>query len=240
MANAAKLWSLTLSLIILAATASVSADSFAGKSRLELGLGWRHNPSRDGTVIYVDNDHVFSTTDAAIGRLGLSYWNSEDMAFAIDYTIHDIEHDTRPDAYGIYYDETTVVHSLMFGLRFYMPQSGAYSAMRPYFSAGGGPFMGTTEKEWDENCGCETYAEVHHLVVPAARLGGGIDFQVGPHVMLGFNGGYNFVDEFSQPIGGRSNYSGSDFGMSVSLLFGGGHGDRHTPGHPGGRRVKRI
>ena len=40
--------------------------------------------------------------------------------------------------------------------------------------------------------------------------------------MLGFNGGYNFVDDFPYAIGGRRDYSGSEFGVSFSYLFGRG------------------
>lgn len=230
-----------LILALVAVTMSTSvAGTFAGKTRLELGVGWRHNPGRTGNLVYVDNDPFVSASDGAVGRLSLSHWGSDDMAFALDYTIHDVETGSEVDAYGTLYDSTTIVHSLMFGFRFYMPQSGAYTAMQPYFSVAGGPFIGTTEYNSPEDCGCDTYTEVHHVVVPAARLGGGIDFQMSPHLMLGFYGGYNFVEEFSEPIGGRYDYSGSDFGMSVSLLFGGRHGDGHTGGHAGGRRIKRL
>ena len=40
--------------------------------------------------------------------------------------------------------------------------------------------------------------------------------------MVGFNAGYNFVNDFPEPINGRSNYSVLEFGLSFSYLFGRG------------------
>ncbi|MFC1662142.1 hypothetical protein ACFL3S_11955, partial [Gemmatimonadota bacterium] len=55
-----------------------------------------------------------------------------------------------------------------------------------------------------------------------ARLGAGLDIQLGGRMMLGFLGGYNLMTGFSEAIGGEENHSGPDFGISISVLFGGG------------------
>ncbi|MEW5796278.1 MAG: hypothetical protein AB1772_07930 [Candidatus Zixiibacteriota bacterium] len=204
-----------------------TAGSLAGRTRLEIGAGWRHHPEQTARVFYVDDQRIVTATEGAVGRLGLSYWSTEELAFAVDYTLHDVEVDNRIDSYGYSYDHASIVHSLMFGMRLYWPQSRPYAAMRPYFSAGAGPFFGTSQYWFDDECDCDRYGFASHMVVAGARLGGGIDFLMGRNFMFGFNGGYNFVEDFSRPIGGRYDYSGSDFGMSVSFLF-------------GGRRIRRL
>ena len=49
------------------------------------------------------------------------------------------------------------------------------------------------------------------------HLGGGVDVHLGRHWTLGVSAGYNWMADFSEPIGARDNYSG--FGASVGLGF---------------------
>ncbi len=54
------------------------------------------------------------------------------------------------------------------------------------------------------------------------QIGAGIDLQINRHVMLGARGGYNLMADFEEPLGGRDNYSGAEFSLGLSWLFGGG------------------
>ena len=51
-------------------------------------------------------------------------------------------------------------------------------------------------------------------------LGGGLDIQVGRHLMLGIQAGYNTMLDFSEPVGYEDNYSGVEFSAGFSVLFG--------------------
>jgi hypothetical protein len=53
------------------------------------------------------------------------------------------------------------------------------------------------------------------------RIPIGVEFRLGNRVMLGLGGGYAFMTDFSDPIGGEKNHSGGDFGLTVGILFGG-------------------
>jgi hypothetical protein len=200
----------------------VASFNLRGLGRLELGGGWRHHPANVESAVYVDDHLAASATDGAVGRIGFGYWTDDNVALTVDYTVHDVETFPRLDSYGYEYNQTTIVHSILFGLRYYLPRSQPYSSVLPYFSAGAGPFIGTAAWSEYDDCDCEEHIESNSTAVASARLGGGVDFMVGPRFMVGFNGGYNFVERFTEPIGGRYNYSGSDFGVSFSFLLGRG------------------
>ncbi len=54
------------------------------------------------------------------------------------------------------------------------------------------------------------------------HVGGGVDFHVGRPFAFGVSGGYNWMVDFSRPIGPRDNYSGAELGVSFGFLFGKG------------------
>jgi hypothetical protein len=197
-----------------------AAFSLRGRAKLEIGGGWRHHPDNWRSATYA-NDRL-AAADGAVGRVGLAFWTNDNAALTMNYTIHDVETNSLVDDYGYRYEHTTLVHSLLFGMRFYMSQPRRYSPVLPYLSAEAGPFFGTAAISENDDCNCDDNVDTRTMTVAAARLGGGIDFMVGPQFMVGFNGGYNFVEDFAEPIGGRYDYSGSDFGMSFSFLFGRG------------------
>jgi hypothetical protein len=210
--------------LVVSLAVSSDAGRLAGRSRIELGAGFRNHEKLNRTEIrWADGLRVGSST-GVVGSLTFSYFDSESLAMTLSWTIHDVETDTWVDFYGDIYDETTVVHSLMLGFRFYFPQSRRHSPFRPYLALGAGPFMGTTELrdgDWcDCDCCCDCYSESETQAVFGARLGGGVDFLLGRHFIFGATGAYNFVDEFDEPLGGRYDYSGSEFGISLSYLFG--------------------
>lgn len=195
-----------------------SASHLMGKTKLELGFGVRHHSDPHALSAW-DYDGNYASSEGAIGRIALSHFGGKDFAFSMAYTIHDVEHESWEYEDGWDADETTIVHSLMFGMRYYFPQSSPRSAIRPFVSAAAGPVFGTYIYDEEDPCGCETYSETHHTTVTGARLGGGVDFLMGPRWAIGFDAGYNFFEEFEHPIAGRQDYSGSEFGFNIGYLF---------------------
>jgi hypothetical protein len=55
-----------------------------------------------------------------------------------------------------------------------------------------------------------------------ADFGLGVDFLIAHRFMLGTEVSYNLVTDFSEPIGGKKNYSGMEYSVSISWLFGQG------------------
>ena len=62
----------------------------------------------------------------------------------------------------------------------------------------------------------------HTQATTGGHLGGGIDFHASRSFSIGVNGGYNWMVDFSQPVGVRDNYSGPEIGFTLGFLFGQG------------------
>jgi hypothetical protein len=59
-------------------------------------------------------------------------------------------------------------------------------------------------------------------VTAGGHAGAGIDVHVTRWLSIGVNGGYNWMNDFAQPVGTRDNYSGPELGISFGWLFGRG------------------
>jgi outer membrane protein W len=106
----------------------------------------------------------------------------------------------------------------MFGIRFY-PVSSALTPLRPYVSAGIGPYLGIqSEKEVND----DIVANVKTLGSFGGYLGGGVDIQMGRHLMAGIHVGYNVMADFAEPIGLDRNYNGVAVSAGLSVLLGKG------------------
>ena len=51
-------------------------------------------------------------------------------------------------------------------------------------------------------------------------LRGGADFQFARSFTIGVDAGHNWVADFAQPVGVRTNYSGFGMGVGLGVLFG--------------------
>ena len=79
--------------------------------------------------------------------------------------------------------------------------------------------MGTTSRE---TVGTQVVVETGVETAFGGRLGGGTDVLLGRHFMVNASAGYNLVSDFSEPVGGRDNYSGFEMRVGVSWSFGWG------------------
>jgi len=83
-----------------------------------------------------------------------------------------------------------------------------------------GPFVGQQEKTEEGVFG--VIVESRSLTVFGGQVGAGVDFILSRHFMLGVGLGYNLMADFDEPIGGSKNYSGPEFSVGLSFLFGKG------------------
>jgi hypothetical protein len=93
-------------------------------------------------------------------------------------------------------------------------------SVKPYLAVGLGPVIGSSSgagTSFDSSfAGARTRASV------GGTVGAGVDFHLGRHFTLGVEGGYQWMADFSDPIGARDNYSGFQFGVNIGWLFGKG------------------
>lgn len=104
------------------------------------------------------------------------------------------------------------IASILFSVRYYLPKSTLRTSFRPYLTAGVGPYIGNEVES----------SAVKTLGTLGGHVGGGLDILLSRHFMIGSEIGYDPVMSFSEPIGSRRNYSGFEFSVGISFLFGKG------------------
>jgi hypothetical protein len=193
------------------------ADAFTmtGKTGLEFRFGVR---DQENEIVEYDYSGVVTrseVSDIMVG-LGLIHWTDENLAFTFQATA--VPYDTREYyEFGALTREQATVATLFVGLRYYFPMSNYHAPVRPYLTVAGGPVLGVTERDVLDYY---VYEEVTTETVMGAHFGGGVDFQLGRHLLLGVSGGYNSFQDFSIPVRDRFNYSGPEFGVGLTVVFG--------------------
>jgi hypothetical protein len=202
-------------MILLMAASLGQAQNLNGRSRIELGIGMA---ARTQTAVEVGIAGVETDIDASgvLGTFGFVHWIQENLAVTIGFNANAIDIGTRVDFSGVN-THTAVISSISMGCRYYLPESTYGTGWRPYMSAAVGPFIGSESKV---EVGTTVVAEDNTEVAFGGRLGAGMDIILSRLFMLGIFTGYNVMSDFSNPIGGRTNNSGPDFGVSISLLLG--------------------
>jgi hypothetical protein len=203
--------------VAVAAIVTVSAYSqpLKGRSEIELGFGLMEQGTFEEEY-YGAGVIDRSGLDDMYVKLGFNHWMEEDLAFSFMVSALASEIRDRSDWY--YYDrEEMAVVSIFSGIRYYLPGSQRFSPWRPYFAMAVGPVIGSTVKSIS---GSRTYNEERTQASFGGYFGAGIDFQVSRRFMFGINAGYTAMSDFEEPVGGKTNYSGAEFGVSFGILFG--------------------
>lgn len=204
--------------LIVIVTASVGqTQNLSGRSRIELGLGMAVS-TQTGVAIGIGGVETELDAGGFLGSIGFSHWLQEDVAATFQLNTHSLDIGTDIGIGGVN-THTAFVSSIFMGLRYYLPKSTYGTGWRPYLSAAVGPVMGSESKV---EVGTVVVAEENNEIAFGGRLGIGMDIVLSRLFMMGVFTGYNLMTDFSDPVGGRTNHSGPDFGVSISLLLGKG------------------
>jgi hypothetical protein len=196
-----------------------SPGSFGGlarRSRLEFRVGGLSpSPKSENT------ESGLVTTQAGswgllIG-LGDSRWIQESLSVGIDVSVLGTEV-TSTVGPGVSAQVLSLV-SIVPTLKKYFPTSTLHSPIRPYLAGGVGTYIGSVE---ETTVGFQVATRAETMGALVVQVGAGIDFQLGRHLMLGLQGAVNLATDFREPLGGRKNYSGFEYTVGVSWLFGKG------------------
>lgn len=209
----------TLAIILVAPNVGAisrrkSGLSLKHRTQLELRLGARddtHDDWGDYTSALWQYDH-----DDLVVSLGLNHWVDETTAFNLTVKGLAGEYDDNYVHLPGVYDAEFGVVPVFVGFRKYLSQPGSWSSVRPYLALSGGPVFG---RERIEILAQDIYAVTRTETAMGAYFGAGIDILVSRHFMVGVNGGYNWLSDFDEPIGGRVNYSAAEFGVGFGLVF---------------------
>ena len=93
--------------------------------------------------------------------------------------------------------------------------------IKPFLSFSAGPVIGDSSGD-DHGRRTAGYGNVHTSATIGGFVGGGVDFHAGRTCVIGVDAGYNWMGDFSQPIGGSDNYSGPTVSVNLGFMWGRG------------------
>jgi hypothetical protein len=193
----------------------------AGRNRLALRIGAWFVP--DGTP------HGYIVRSGArVGNLagGFEYtrFMSERLAVTFGATVRPNSAGSVVTTDGVFSGSSTVV-VLPVGVR-WNPGRGDYRMrpVKPYLAFGLGPVIGSAAGSSVTWRGASAGASEETAL--GGHVGGGVDLHLGRGCSFGLGLGYNWMTNFAEPIGGRRNYSGVDFSLSLGWIFGKGDATR--------------
>jgi hypothetical protein len=144
----------------------------------------------------------------------------KDLALAFSASGHAIDAATYTGFPGTG-TEVTTISSLLVGVR-WTPTKNPRASVRPYLTGLVGPYIGSGSSTSTGLGGVRVQTNVQ--AAPGVYLGGGVDFRIGGHFMLGVGIGADLPANFSEELGGKKNYRA--FQMNVSFGWAWGKGNK--------------
>ncbi len=154
-----------------------------------------------------------------VAGIGFTHWAREDIGlyFSILATGAELGSSVSP---GAVFSGATGMVSIPIGVKWNPFVRQMPPAIKPYLAASIGPVIGSSAGSFIGN---GTVSNGEFAAVTAGGLiGGGVDFHMGRPFSIGITAGYNWMSDFSRPIGSRDNYSGAEIGITFGFLFGKG------------------
>jgi hypothetical protein len=188
-----------------------------GRSRIRLIVG-KNDSGLGGDIPQSGLVSTRANTNDLVLGLGYSRWIREDLSVGVDLLL--MEGDYVADVGMAVTSQASGLISLRVGVQKYMPTSLLRTPIRPFVSLGLGALIGSEEKT--EIAGAQLSESALTMGAFGSELGLGVDFILARPLMLGARTSYILATDFPEPLAGKKNYSGLEFVVSVSWLFGRG------------------
>jgi len=186
----------------------------AGRNRID--LRWTISRQQGDWASVSQPGGLVETSVGGFGG-GLDYyrWFNEHWALAISASGRavDVKTYVGPGTKT----EATAISSVLAGVRWY-PTGRPTASVRPWLSCLVGPYIGS-----GTTTGVGNVVRTEALAVPGAYLGGGVDFRIGGHFMLGVGIGADLPADFPREIAGSKDYRAVQMSMSFGWAWGKGH-----------------
>jgi len=187
----------------------------AGRNRFELRFGMWHSGISD------PYDHVTSGSQALdlVGGFEYARFLSEKLTFTVGAHVLSPESGSTVDSSGVFSGSQAVM-AMPLGFRYNPLKEPWRHAAKPYFAAGVGPVIGEQSGSSISRAGIFSGSRTSATI--GGFLGGGVDVHVSRHLSIGLTGGFNWMADLPEPIGGRDNYSGFELSLGFGWVFGKG------------------
>jgi hypothetical protein len=215
-----KLAGTLLGVIAIVGLIAVSADaqSLNRRHQIELRLGMWNQTTDARTEIGPGAVSTSVESDGFLGGIAYGRWLEEGLALTINVGGMAAQSETRTGLLETT-TETDVVAPIILSMKYYLPKSTYGTSVRPFLKAGVGTFIGV---QTIEETSLTVVTQSRTEMAIGGQLGAGVDFVVGRHFVTGLTIAYNVMNDFEEPIGGSRNYSGPEFVLGFSFVFGRG------------------
>jgi hypothetical protein len=184
-----------------------------GRNRIALKWGMWNTPGNSVTVGVGTGD--------LFGGIEYARYIREDLSIALSVTGVEGLVGTATSGEGVF-SGTADVAAVQVLARWNPFATGReQEAVKPFVAVGLGPVIGSSVGTFSGRGARAT--GVNDQATIGGHVGGGVDFHLARWFSVGVTGGYNWMADFSTPVGAHSNYSGAEFGMTFGWLFGKGH-----------------
>jgi hypothetical protein len=187
-----------------------------GRNRID--LRWTISTGGGASSVSTPGAYVETSVTGFGGGLDYYRWFREDWALAFNASGRAVDARTYAGLPGTG-TEATTISSLLVGVR-WTPAKNPTASVRPYLTGLVGPYIGTGTSTSAGLPGARVQTKVQ--AAPGVYLGGGVDFRIGGHFLLGVGIGADLPANFSEELGGTKNYR--TFQMNVSFGWAWGKG----------------
>jgi hypothetical protein len=196
-----------------------SIGSLEGRHCLDLNIGIYDNTNISSvtSIIGLNTSVITNSSIGFMGSIGYQYWFKNYLSFRIGAGALVTDVNTKTTSGTEVSSEVATVAPILTGVNFYPLQISEENSVLPYLSLYAGPYIGVYSKS-EVGIASVTEETIIETVI-GTRLGAGLDFLVGSLFKLGVHAGYNFIGEYSQPIGSETNYSGPEYSLTFGFVF---------------------
>ena len=162
---------------------------------------------------------------SVLSGLTFGFWITEDFSINLSYSAlgSEVANIDGPQSVDFSLSRVDIsLASVLLGVGRHFEIPRLSPLVRAHVSSSVGSFIGHVDGEVIDKA--LTWERTMRVV--GGQVGAGIDLRISRHLMLGARGGYNLMTDFDEPLGGRDNYSGAEFGLGLSWLIGGGDNRR--------------
>ena len=189
----------------------------AGRNRVELRTGiWRVRDAGATTGTVISGDAV-----DAFGGIAFTKYVREDLAVTLTMDGVGIESHASVSAAGVSTGDVAALATFL-GVR-WNPIKGARErqALKPFVAVALGPVIGVSDGTFvgrgTVTAGSETRGTF------GTRIGGGFDVHLARSFSVGLDVGYNWMADFTHPVGLHENFNGVQAAIGIGWLFGKGY-----------------
>jgi hypothetical protein len=193
-----------VSIVLLVGQAN--AANLKKRHSIDLSLGF-YGSANTETLISTPGVNVAVFNDKFTGRIAYSYFLNDNLA--LHFSLGILQPKIRLTTQSI---ETGSIIPVLLGIKYY-PLKISESRFKPYLLSAAGTAIGSAS-----GAGLY-YAKARTESAFMFYLGLGGDVELGSFVKLTSGIGYNFSTDFSEPLGGRKNYSGAEIFFGFGFMF---------------------